>query len=219
MSVVTGSEYDHVDFTRQGVTIRHPFKDATSRQAADDALAAVHSLTTIQRTGTFEVTSTSDVTTLSIPIYTFSSSPITVTISGLQFAGTCEFEYVKSPDDGNHESIYNVQTLWRIATEVTDTYSPYFCCSQINVRIQFMEAGTVSYSVTQTVGIDDTGRQLKALDGKKLNANLGSYNAGSILIVDSYGNVLPSESLVLGTGANAVTVTAAQLQQLLNLIT
>lgn len=36
MSVVIGNEYDHIDYTSQGITTRHPFKDPSSRQMIGD---------------------------------------------------------------------------------------------------------------------------------------------------------------------------------------
>ena len=29
---ITGNEYDHIDFTRNGITTRHALKDATARE-------------------------------------------------------------------------------------------------------------------------------------------------------------------------------------------
>ena len=36
MALINGNEYDHIDFTKNGVTTRHPFKDTVSRQMSSD---------------------------------------------------------------------------------------------------------------------------------------------------------------------------------------
>lgn len=36
MAIVTGREYEHIDFTRNNITTRHPLKDATARSMAEE---------------------------------------------------------------------------------------------------------------------------------------------------------------------------------------
>lgn len=217
--IVTSSEVADIRVGADGTTYATA-GDAVREQIDDlkNAIDDCENAQTIQKTGTWNVTSTDDTTHISIPVYTIAGTSISVSISGLQLTGAVEFVYVKSPDDGVVAQLESTKMYSSIVTNATDTQNPNFNCSSIVVSIRFRETGTVSYTVEQKPGIEGIGKQVKILDTKKLNRFQGYNSAGKIMAVNQYGNIVPSDVLTLGTGANAVTVTATQLQQLLDLI-